>query len=351
MSYGALPPSPPMGLARLVSTRARDAVGQCDKHKRQDWTDRECALVAAYLEHNNNDPKASQPSSHEAWRLSKPRLDALARTVRAYPSYQAAAAASADTVWPPIEQVKAVYVLYGGHLSKSYKRALKGAKLEAMMDGDNIRVYDKWWIGAISDNDAYAALMVSVVEGAGSVLECGIGIRKRTSAPPSTSPSPSPSREEDKNSKYDDIEALKADVERLETTTEQQQALMDLQAQVTDMLIGAVRALRDEIRLRACPCAHARARADAAEDEDLEKKTLEVNIMEMQLLSLLDWDLRISQEDLYRELDHFLSPLRDEIRTRRARLTGKIQRQREEEEEEDPCDNTEGGCDNPIIMD
>ncbi|KAK3364878.1 hypothetical protein B0T24DRAFT_712195 [Lasiosphaeria ovina] len=61
----------------------------------------------------------------------------------------------------------------------------------------------------------------------------------------------------------------------------------------------------------------------------------EVNMMEKQLLSLLDWDLRISEEDLYRELDYFLSPLRDEIRTRRARLTGKIQRQREEEEEEE----------------
>jgi len=39
----------------------------------------------------------------------------------------------------------------------------------------------------------------------------------------------------------------------------------------------------------------------------------EVNLMEKQLLFLLDWDLRISTEDLYRELDPFLAPLRDEI--------------------------------------
>ncbi|KAK4111481.1 hypothetical protein N656DRAFT_711818, partial [Canariomyces notabilis] len=36
----------------------------------------------------------------------------------------------------------------------------------------------------------------------------------------------------------------------------------------------------------------------------------EVNLMEKQLLFLLDWDLRITKEDLYRELDHFLAPIR-----------------------------------------
>ncbi|ROW03576.1 hypothetical protein VSDG_01232 [Cytospora chrysosperma] len=36
----------------------------------------------------------------------------------------------------------------------------------------------------------------------------------------------------------------------------------------------------------------------------------EVNLMEKQLLSLLDWDLRITEEDLYRELDVFLAPIR-----------------------------------------
>lgn len=41
--------------------------------------------------------------------------------------------------------------------------------------------------------------------------------------------------------------------------------------------------------------------------------TTEVNLMEKQLLFLLDWDLRITEEDLYRELDPFLAPLRNEI--------------------------------------
>jgi len=40
----------------------------------------------------------------------------------------------------------------------------------------------------------------------------------------------------------------------------------------------------------------------------------EVNLMEKQLFFLLDWELRITEEDLYRELDHFLSPIRRRIR-------------------------------------
>ncbi|KAK0616562.1 hypothetical protein B0T14DRAFT_434849 [Immersiella caudata] len=40
----------------------------------------------------------------------------------------------------------------------------------------------------------------------------------------------------------------------------------------------------------------------------------EVNLMEKQLLFLLDWELRITEEDLYRELDYFLSPIRRRIR-------------------------------------
>ncbi|KAF2089461.1 hypothetical protein K490DRAFT_37559, partial [Saccharata proteae CBS 121410] len=36
----------------------------------------------------------------------------------------------------------------------------------------------------------------------------------------------------------------------------------------------------------------------------------EVNLMEKQLLFLLDWDLRINPEDLYRHLDPFLAPVR-----------------------------------------
>jgi G1/S-specific cyclin PLC1 len=52
----------------------------------------------------------------------------------------------------------------------------------------------------------------------------------------------------------------------------------------------------------------------------------EVNLMEKQLLFLLEWDLRITEEDLYREFDAFLEPIRQKVADRHAR---KI-RQREE---------------------
>lgn len=39
----------------------------------------------------------------------------------------------------------------------------------------------------------------------------------------------------------------------------------------------------------------------------------EVNLMEKQLLFLLDWDLNISEDDLYTHLDPFLAPIRCEI--------------------------------------
>jgi hypothetical protein len=45
----------------------------------------------------------------------------------------------------------------------------------------------------------------------------------------------------------------------------------------------------------------------------------EVNLMEKQLLSLLDWELRITEDDLYRELDPFLAPIRQDISDRHAR--------------------------------
>ncbi|KAK4196847.1 hypothetical protein QBC40DRAFT_4307 [Triangularia verruculosa] len=45
----------------------------------------------------------------------------------------------------------------------------------------------------------------------------------------------------------------------------------------------------------------------------------EVNLMEKQLLFLLDWDLRITEEDLYRELDHFLAPIKYDLEARHAR--------------------------------
>ncbi|KAK3948316.1 hypothetical protein QBC32DRAFT_62210 [Pseudoneurospora amorphoporcata] len=61
----------------------------------------------------------------------------------------------------------------------------------------------------------------------------------------------------------------------------------------------------------------------------------EVNLMEKQLLCLLDWELRITEEDLYRELDYFLAPIRRDIEVRYARRmrekAEKRQRQLEEE--------------------
>lgn len=43
----------------------------------------------------------------------------------------------------------------------------------------------------------------------------------------------------------------------------------------------------------------------------------EVNLMEKQLLSLLEWDLRVTEDDLYYHLDPFLAPIR-EWQTRQA---------------------------------
>jgi hypothetical protein len=45
----------------------------------------------------------------------------------------------------------------------------------------------------------------------------------------------------------------------------------------------------------------------------------EVNLMEKQLLNLLNWELRITETDLYRELDAFLSPIRLDIEERHVR--------------------------------
>ncbi|KAK0739015.1 hypothetical protein B0T21DRAFT_134997 [Apiosordaria backusii] len=70
----------------------------------------------------------------------------------------------------------------------------------------------------------------------------------------------------------------------------------------------------------------------------------EVNLMEKQLLFLLDWDLRITEEDLYRELDYFLAPIKYEIEAKveaKMRHAAKrelerqaAQQQRQMEEEE-----------------
>lgn len=54
----------------------------------------------------------------------------------------------------------------------------------------------------------------------------------------------------------------------------------------------------------------------------------EVNLMEKQLLFLLDWDLRITQDDLYFHLEHFLAPIRVQ-QARQAEKARLVQREKE----------------------
>jgi PHO85 cyclin-1 len=56
----------------------------------------------------------------------------------------------------------------------------------------------------------------------------------------------------------------------------------------------------------------------------------EVNLMEKQLLFLLDWELRITEEDLYRELDPFLAPIRNEIQEKHARRMDRLRKKEAE---------------------
>lgn len=46
----------------------------------------------------------------------------------------------------------------------------------------------------------------------------------------------------------------------------------------------------------------------------------EVNLMEKQLLFLLDWDLKITSEDLYEHLEPFLTPIKAEYQREQARI-------------------------------
>lgn len=57
----------------------------------------------------------------------------------------------------------------------------------------------------------------------------------------------------------------------------------------------------------------------------------EVNLMEKQLLFLLDWDLRITHEDLLREFEFFLAPIRADVQDRHVR---RMLRKQEQEERE-----------------
>lgn len=58
----------------------------------------------------------------------------------------------------------------------------------------------------------------------------------------------------------------------------------------------------------------------------------EVNLMEKQLLFLLEWDLRITEQDLYRELDGFLEPLRHRIAERHAKKLRQREDKRRQQE-------------------
>lgn len=57
--------------------------------------------------------------------------------------------------------------------------------------------------------------------------------------------------------------------------------------------------------------------------------------MEKQLLFLLEWELRITEEDLYRELDPFLAPIRDNIEASYARRMARKENQRKQREAEE----------------
>lgn len=58
----------------------------------------------------------------------------------------------------------------------------------------------------------------------------------------------------------------------------------------------------------------------------------EVNLMEKQLLFLLEWELRISEEDLYREFDSFLEPLRLKVAERHAKKMRHREEKRRQQE-------------------
>ncbi|AEO58728.1 hypothetical protein MYCTH_2306242 [Thermothelomyces thermophilus ATCC 42464] len=60
----------------------------------------------------------------------------------------------------------------------------------------------------------------------------------------------------------------------------------------------------------------------------------EVNLMEKQLLHLLDWDLRITEEDLCREFERFLAPLRIEIQDEHIEMQKEQRRRRQKREQE-----------------
>lgn len=59
---------------------------------------------------------------------------------------------------------------------------------------------------------------------------------------------------------------------------------------------------------------------------DFEFSKTEVNLMEKQLLMLLEWELRVTKDDLYRELDVFLAPIREKIVAEHERSLRRVER-------------------------
>ncbi|CAN8097851.1 unnamed protein product [Discula destructiva] len=67
---------------------------------------------------------------------------------------------------------------------------------------------------------------------------------------------------------------------------------------------------------------------------DFEFSKTEVNLMEKQLLMLLEWELRVTQDDLYRELDVFLDPIRKRIVADHERSQRRVERLARKEAED-----------------
>ncbi|KKA29864.1 hypothetical protein TD95_000413 [Thielaviopsis punctulata] len=68
-----------------------------------------------------------------------------------------------------------------------------------------------------------------------------------------------------------------------------------------------------------------------SENYDFALSRKEVNLMEKQLLSLLNWNLRITPEDLYAQLDPFLEPIRVQIADRHQRRMRRLQQKMRQE--------------------
>ncbi|KAK0722662.1 hypothetical protein B0T26DRAFT_703543 [Lasiosphaeria miniovina] len=130
-------------MAKCKEERREDAIALASEHARDSWTVGEKAAAIDAAAHH--DPQMVQISNHGAWRESKRALEVIFPIVKKYASYREARKAGAYVVWPRIDQVKAVYLMCEGTLRVAYSTALDAAKLNAMLDDNGRRKYDKWW--------------------------------------------------------------------------------------------------------------------------------------------------------------------------------------------------------------